>query len=174
MLALECDPQPIASAVTALGHLADADVVPLVLPHLEHPSRGVRFAVAFALSCFANVDSAIAGLLRLMTDFDDEIRDWATFRIGSQGNADTPEIREALVFRLNDEDEDVRAEAAVALAKRVDSRALPWILLALDQQEIHPLAVDAAKLLLQIGEPSSNQSPRSLAATLRSRFRVVA
>ena len=120
MLENERDHVVLDGAITALGHLYNANAAPLILRYQDHPDQQVRFAVAFALGCFPNEPQSIAGLLKLTWDSDDDVRDWAVFGLGVQGDADTPEIREALLRCLDDANEDVREEAAVGLAKRRD------------------------------------------------------
>src|SRR5271168_3019069 len=88
----ELDTQVIDSCLVALGHLGNPEAVPLILDHRTNTDPDVRFAVAFALSCFADDPAAIEALLQLMDDPDPDVRDWATFGLGVQGNADTPEI----------------------------------------------------------------------------------
>jgi HEAT repeat protein len=54
----------------------------------------------------------------LTQDTAPEVRDWATFALGTQIDLDTSEIRDALAARLNDPDEVTRAEAATGLSRR--------------------------------------------------------
>ncbi len=74
---------------------------------------------------------AIAGLIELSCDLDDDTRDWATFGLGSQTSLDTPELRDALAARLTDTDPEIRGEAMIGLARRGDERAHPAIEAAL-------------------------------------------
>lgn len=108
----------IAAAVHALAHHHHAAVGELrELAH--HPSQLIREAVAHALTGHDDGE-AIALLMELMTDVDDAVRDWATFAIGSQCDADGRDLRQALVDRLADSDEEIRGEAMVGLARRRD------------------------------------------------------
>jgi HEAT repeat protein len=75
------------------------------------------------------------------------VRDWATFELGSIVTADTPEIRDALVARLNDTDDMTRHEAIVGLAERKERRMLPALQEALSGLEVWSLAVEAAELM---------------------------
>ena len=68
--------------------------------------------------------AAIEALIPLTADSDADVRDWATFAIGTQSDADYPELREALVQRLDDKSSKVREEAIAGLAKRKDTRAV--------------------------------------------------
>jgi len=56
----------------------------------------------------------------LSKDQDRDVRDWATFALGSQTDLDTSELREALRTRLSDDDPEVRGEAMVGLSRRHD------------------------------------------------------
>ena len=62
-------------------------------------------------------------LIALSADADADVRDWATFALGTLAAADTPELREALAARVEDADEDTRLEAVHGLALRGDTRA---------------------------------------------------
>jgi HEAT repeat protein len=64
------------------------------------------------------------------------VRDWATFGLGSQIDLDTPRIREALCARLNDPDPITRAEAFVGLARRKDEGVLSPLIAALGSTQL--------------------------------------
>ena len=129
-----CDdnrPAVLASAITALGHLADPRGRPAVCRHASHPAAEVRFAAAFALPSVAGdppSSQAVEALIRLATDPDPDTRDWATFGLGTQLDEDTGPIREALAGRLDDEEGDTAGEAQLGLARRGDPRTLPALL----------------------------------------------
>jgi HEAT repeat protein len=170
MLESETDPLPLSAILAAFGHLENPSAIPLILPFSYHPDTDVRFDLAFALGCFADDERTISTLLRLMTDKDSEVRDWATFGLGVLGNLDSKKIREALFQNLSDSDEDVREEAMVGLAKRRDERSLPEVFKALENQEHDsPRGLDAANFLLdRFNEPIEVRSV--CLAALRQRF----
>jgi HEAT repeat protein len=91
-------------------------------------------------------------LLKLTRDDDSDVRDWAVFGLGVQGNVDSPEIREALLERVTDSDEDVREEAVVGLGKRRDSRLLPVLRSLLDAPELKLRVAEAASAMLGFAE----------------------
>jgi HEAT repeat protein len=90
---------------------------------------------------------AVGTLIELTRDRKAHVRDWATFALGVQIEMDTPEIRQALVERLSDEDADTRAEAMVGLARRGDRRVLPALREELTSGSVGTLAVEAAALI---------------------------
>jgi HEAT repeat protein len=166
----ELDLQVIDSCLVALGHLGDPAAVPLILDHRANTDPDVRFAVAFALSCFADEAAAIPALLELMDDSDPDIRDWATFGLGVQGSADTPEIREALVERLDDGNPDTREEAVAGLGKRKDLRVLPDLLELLQQEEVSYGVVEAACHLLDLKEVNEEWGADEYIEALSTRY----
>jgi HEAT repeat protein len=144
----------LCAAITALGHVADPRGLAAVLRHVAHPDDEVRFAVAAALPAVAGdppADAAVAALIRLSADPDPEIRDWATFGLGSQIEADGTPLRQALAARLGDPERDTAGEALLGLAKRRDPVALP-ILLSLLEDSPGNLIVEAASAL---GSPAA-------------------
>ncbi|HEY2468691.1 MAG TPA: HEAT repeat domain-containing protein [Terracidiphilus sp.] len=149
MLESETDPGPLSSVLAAFGHLGNPSAIPLILPFSYHPDTDVRFDLAFALGCFADDKRTVSSLIKLMTDKDSEVRDWATFGLGVLGDFDSPEIRDALFGNLSDQDEDVREEAMVGLAKRKDLRSLPEVISGLESEEPSSRTLDAANFLLE-------------------------
>jgi hypothetical protein len=86
-------------------------------------------------------------LMCLMQDVSDEVRDWATFGLGSQLTVDTSGVRAALFERASDSNEDVRDEAIVGLALRRDRRALGLVQAELATDHVGPLIWEAAEHL---------------------------
>jgi HEAT repeat protein len=152
MLKRENDPMVLDSGIAALGHLYNPAAIPIIVLYAAHSDENVRFSVACALGNFPNNPEAVSNLLILTHDDDSDVRDWAVFGLGVQGDADSPEIRDALVERIADGDEDVREEALVGLSKRRDIRALPVLRSLLDAQELKVRVAEAASAML--GLPS--------------------
>lgn len=174
MLESERDNLVLDSAISALGHLGNAEAVPLILRFQGHSDDNVRFAVTYALCCFPNEPTSVAGLLKLTRDPDAEVRDWAVFGLGVLGDADTPEIREALLGCLNDADEDVSEEAAVGLGKRQDQRVIPRLRAMLDDPEISPRVLDAVAGLLGLLEKDVLQwTAADCRSALADKFKLV-
>lgn len=146
-LALENSPSPLASIVAAIGHVGDAGALGLIFPLSMHPSAEVRLAVAFAVATISPqplVPEARGALIRLSQDDDPEVRDWATFGLGTLSDADGPDVRAALLARAEDSYRETRAEALFGLAVRRDPRAVPHLIRALESPHVGGLEVDAA------------------------------
>ncbi len=126
LLESEKSPDVLEAALIALGHFHNEKTVKRVVKFKNHPDAIVRYGLTFALLGFED-DLAIATLIELSEDEDEDVRDWATFGIGSMIERDTPEIREVLFRRLNDPHEDVQFEAMAGLAIRKDRRVLDRI-----------------------------------------------
>jgi HEAT repeat protein len=138
----DLDPGVTSSALVALGHLRTGE--PEAISELAtHASAEVRHAVAF---CLGGREEAAARetLIRLSRDVDAEVRNWATFALGTLSEADTSALREALIARLTDRDPDVRGEAMRGLAARQDERVVSAILQELQRPDGSELAIEAA------------------------------
>lgn len=136
----------LAAICAALGHRHDRRTVPALARLRHHPAPQVRFAVAVALGGYDEAP-AIRALIDLSRDADADVRDWATFGLGSQTDADTPAVRSALARRLADEDPDTRGEAMVGLARRKDRRVLEPLLADLAVPHTGSLVLEAAREL---------------------------
>lgn len=146
----EQDPEVLGALGGNLAHLDLPGVVDVALPLVGHADARVRFGAVLALSRQED-PRAIDALVRLSADSDPEVRNWATFGLGVQTDADTPALRAALKARLDDPelDGEIRGEALVGLAERGESGITVYVARALDQ--LDPLAVRAAAL---IGDPA--------------------
>lgn len=85
-------------------------------------------------------------LIAMTRDDDVSNRDWATMLLASE-EADTPEIRDALLSAANDENGVVRAEALVGFAQRDRGLALPLVLKALSGEWAGMPLFEAAALV---------------------------
>jgi HEAT repeat protein len=116
----------LAASLHALGSLEEPRALATVLAQRLHADRTVRLAVAHALAPVAGDPpqaAAITAVMQLMRDEDADVRDWATFSLGSLLEVDTPAVRDALAGQLDDADEGVSVEALAGLAARGDARA---------------------------------------------------
>ena len=89
-------------------------------------------------------DFELETLVEWSRDEESQVRDWATFLIGSQLNADTPEVRQALRDRLNDPDFDTRCEALVGLARRRDVSGVEQLKRSLQGDMVSTMMIEAA------------------------------
>jgi HEAT repeat protein len=160
-----------SSAIAALSFLENPAAIPLICSFRSNPDAEIRFSVACALRPpFANDHLAVETLLELMRDEDEDVRNWATFNLGSQGDADSPAIRDALVERLGDSFPDAREEAVEALAKRKDLRVLPALRGLLQAETMPCCAEEAAYYLLDLEWGDSERTAGELLAELHARF----
>lgn len=154
-LLADADDSVVSCALVALGHLETGDTARICALAASRSDR-VRHSVAW---CLGRRDDARARatLIALSRDVDPDVRDWATFGLGSLSDADSPEIRQALVDRLNDSDADTRAEAMVGLATRGDPRADAAVAAALRDPASGSLVQEAADLIARRGRPDDDQ-----------------
>ena len=136
------DPDVLRAACTGLGRLGDPRAIPLFLDLMTHPAAIVRFGVMSGLSSH-DVPEAIVALIVLSADPDEDVRDWATFRLGHDVEGDTPAIRAALQARLDDRYVEARHEAIEGLAKRSDLTVMPVLIREL-HEGVAPKLLEAA------------------------------
>jgi methionyl-tRNA formyltransferase len=122
LAASEREPEVLAALAHAFGNLGEPYGLEILLRLRAHPDARVRDGVATALAGRRD-PGAVAALMELTADEEPEVRDWATFALGTLVAQDTPELRDALAGRLADEDADTRVEAVHGLAMRGDLRA---------------------------------------------------
>jgi HEAT repeat protein len=123
MAANEADPDVLAAVAHGFGHLGAEYGLDTLLRLATHGDARVREAVAISLAG-SEAESGLAALIALSRDEASEVRDWATFALGSLAPQDTPELRDALAERMEDTDPGTRLEAVHGLAIRGDRRAV--------------------------------------------------
>lgn len=138
MLRVEQDPQVLSSIASALGHHRDASVVEPLTRLSAHSDPRIRMAAVSSL-CGHDDCRAIKALVDGTSDPDRDVRNWATFGLGSQIDTDTPVIRETLLARTEDEDAEIRGEAIVGLARRGDVRVVAALLKELESDDVDVL-----------------------------------
>jgi hypothetical protein len=146
MLAKEKSTSVLASIIFALGHLNDSRAVDQLIGLSSHADARVRYAVVSSL-CGHDDSRSIKAMIACSSDQDRDVRNWATFGLGSQIDADSPTIREALVARLNEEDDEIRGEALVGLARRGDTHVAAALL-----NELNTLDADVLRDWILITE----------------------
>lgn len=85
-------------------------------------------------------------LIGMTADNDTSNRDWATLLLALE-NDDTPEIRAALLAAAHDENDVVRAEAVLGIARRDAKLALPLVLNELTNRQASMAVFEAAALV---------------------------
>jgi HEAT repeat protein len=145
MLEREEDNRVLCAILVALSHHRASEAIGPASRFRHHADQEVRYGVVLALTGYEDQEAHVV-LMELMSDADAEVRDWATFALGTQSETDTPAIRDALAARLADIDIDTRCEALVGLARRRDRRALPALQREIRGASVSPLAVEAATL----------------------------
>jgi HEAT repeat protein len=143
----ETDPSAQASMVAALGHVGSVEALYGIVGLAGSADAGVRLAVAFAVATLSpqplSRDVRFA-LIKLSGDAEPEVRDWATFGLGTLSSDDGPDVRAALLARTEDPQHTTRAEALFGLAVRRDPRAVPHLIRALESPTVVGLELDAA------------------------------
>jgi HEAT repeat protein len=129
LLSHDEDATVLAMAALALGSgyhpdaYEDARISPTLAQVGRHPDADVRYGVVQGLLSRED-ESAVNAMIGLSDDPDEDVRNWATFGLAQQIDADTSEIREALFRRLRDGSSEIRAEALLGLARRDDERVI--------------------------------------------------
>jgi HEAT repeat protein len=136
----------ITSAAYALGHRNSFEAIKPLLGHKNHPNSRVRYSVVFGLLGLEDTE-AISCLIELSEDKDDEVRNWATFGLGSQIDVNTGDIRDALEKRLTDSVSEIRGEAFVGLATRGCNSIIDVLIKELNGDDIGVLMLEAAEIL---------------------------
>ncbi|MBK8813954.1 MAG: HEAT repeat domain-containing protein [Acidobacteria bacterium] len=143
----------MSAALNALGRMNTAESREKVLEFVKHPSEIVRFNVTHGLLCIDD-DEEIKALIELSADPDVDVRNWATFGLGSMTALDSSAIRDALFARISElgseTHDETRGEALVGLALRRDPRVLEPLIEELRSGEVGTLAIEAAA---ELGDP---------------------
>ncbi len=159
MLAATPPAEVVACIANACVDFHHSSVVSMLVPYAGHERVEVREGVLHAVRRSSHPE-AIAALINLSRDPVDELREWATFALGSQRPlVDGPEIREALAARLVDRHEPTRDEAIVGLGLRRDARALGPLLTQFERGFIGVVLFEAARTM---ASPKLHEALRAL------------
>lgn len=143
--------QVVTTAIHGLGHRPCVATLPIIVNYATNDCTDVRYAVACALGSYKEEES-INALLHLATDRDEDVRDWATFSLGSlHDDLDTPAIREVLWYNTKDSCDRVIAEAISGLAVRKDFRVIELLQSRLTADDCMACELETAEYL---AEPS--------------------
>jgi len=170
MLAKESNEDVISEAIAALGYIYNPAAAPLIAPFADHSNPEIRYSVAHSLGHFADESASILGLTKLIDDPDKEVRDWAIFGIGTQGNADSEDLRLRFIAHLDDPYFDARQEAAGALAKRHDIRVVAPLISMLKRYGDIVCLCEAARDLLHIEDRPIDWYATEYVAALEAAF----
>lgn len=123
MILNEDDKEVRKALAFALGHTKVPTAVKQIITWDRGDDEELRRALVTALTNIDN-EEALTALLRFMQDPSEEVRDWATFAVGSQTKSDSPLIRDRLLMAAGDVSPNVRFEAISGLLNRGDSSAV--------------------------------------------------
>jgi len=156
----------VCDAIYALQHVDRVRAASHIIPFADHRDDNIRHAVAFGLGA-VDTPEAQEVLLKLMTDRNADVRNWATFGIGQQSDVDTDQIRAALAVALSDDDADVRYEGIIGLGRRRDSRSIRYLKLLLHEDPDDIFAREATAKLLGLSESGQIMTADLLGALQR-------
>jgi HEAT repeat protein len=150
MIQTEKDHDVMTSLISAVHFRQLREGAEWLISLANHPSEDIRWRVAWGLPIPNLRDPetdrrAIDTLMQLLSDPDPQVRDWATFSL-SMTDEDTPQLREALLERMQDPDFNTRSEAAMGLAKRKEPRGITLLLECLKSDRVGELYVEAAEI----------------------------
>ena len=159
MIQSEQDHEVVTSLISAVNFRELKDCVSWLISLAQHPSDDIRWRVAWGLPAPDAHDpelgrEIISTLMRLLADPEPQVRDWATFSL-SMTDEDSPQLREALLDRMQDTDFNTRSEAAIGLAKRKEPRGLRPLEECLKSDQVGELYVEAAEMY---ADPSLKQA----------------
>src|SRR5688572_7483296 len=80
--------------------------IPRLLRQLSDADVRVRLGVVHGLSTHNDLD-AVGGLISPTVDDYRDVRDWATFGPGTLTDVDAPELRDALLARISEDDAEI-------------------------------------------------------------------
>ncbi|MEP7054097.1 MAG: HEAT repeat domain-containing protein [Actinomycetota bacterium] len=166
ILADETDADVLWAVAHALGYQSGDRAAALLIPLAAHEDSDVRFKVAMGLPSTFDEDNPdheiIGALIGLSGDEDEDVRDWATFGLGTVlASVDSDELRAALWARSEDDHADTRNEALAGLANRYETGVVPLLVAELESDDADPNAVHAASIL---GDARALPALRRLAA----------
>jgi hypothetical protein len=152
MAAREPDEVTLDFAAAALGDFGLPAGLPLLLKLSRHADEEIRFSAVTGIpSCcgpdYRDIPDAVDALIARMADDGDDVREWATFGVGSILADDSTELRDALAARVEDPVPDVRYEAVAGLARRRDPAAIAPTLAELAGEHVRRTVVEASEYL---------------------------
>jgi HEAT repeat protein len=142
------NPDERKAAIENLGQMNHPAAREALAGAVQHPVRDVRVSAAFMLEQFKDA-RAVPGLIEILYDKDERMRQTA---IGALGRIGTPAVP-ALLDILRDKEQTVRQAAVVALGQ-IGSDALPYVV-ELMRDKNPSVREPAAEVLGRIQNPSA-------------------
>lgn len=151
LLHRERDPAVLGPVIEAIGVARCEQGSLELLPWTQHPDPTIRLEAVQSIpggtESFETSATVADALTRSTRDASDEVRDWATFGLGTILDIDTSAVRATLFACATDPDGNVRDEALVGLARRRDRRALALVQERLAGDRVSQKVWEAAELL---------------------------
>jgi len=157
-LLADSDDLVVRCAAVALGHRSAEAAIPHLVALAKHPCAKVRGGVVSGLLGQED-ERAIDALIGLSKDECFDVRNWAVFGLGTQIEADSEAIRDALRASLSDADLEIRGEALVGLAKRKDPAIVSLLISEWEHDTVSMLSLEAAT---EVGDPRLMPHLRSI------------
>ncbi len=155
----------VTAAAWALRQLGGPRSSSALIQLRTHMDAEIRVAVIMGIgqNC-SHSPEIIETWLYLMDDPDDDVRDWATFSVGSLSEESSPKIIAALLNRLEDPFKPAREEAIWGLASRRHIAGLEILVARFETDVWVNGDTDAAEQALVL----KNAAPEELLAGLRN------
>jgi HEAT repeat protein len=130
-------------AAKALGRIRDPGAIGALVPRLQDSVKAVREEASAALAAIG--EAALPSLLAALTDSEWLVRLHAVEALGKTGS--TEAVMPLLSALFNDQDRAVREDVVRALGRIGDARAVEFLMTAMKEAGLRPLAVEALGLI---------------------------
>jgi hypothetical protein len=124
------DEKLICTGLFAIGHnnkYLKVNQIKILEKFQTSKSKNIRYALTFSLLGIEN-HKAVETLIKLAKDRSSQVKDWATFGLGTQIKTDNEKIRNILYKNCFSKDNQTKQEAIKGLANRKDERVKEIIL----------------------------------------------
>jgi HEAT repeat protein len=151
-------------AAKALGRIRNAQAIEPLIPLLQDKVKAVREETTIALAAIG--DAALPSLLAALKHPEWLVRLHAVEALGRSRSADA--VEPLLWVLFNDQDQAIREDVVRALGQLGDGRALEFLVTAMKEPGLRPLAVEA------LGKIGDRRAVQVLIAVLEGSDRPVA
>jgi hypothetical protein len=126
-----------------LQSIINKENIHIIVPLSDSESPDIR---SFTAKLLANIEVplSIESLIKLSRDVESDVRDWATFGLAIGIKSTSNEVVNALTERLEDADDNTRAEAIMGLALRNNEAVIAKIIEELKFLTVGKLVIEAA------------------------------